>query len=131
MGGFPEPRVGLVVSYSYLWSEEAEQGLVEGKKDRPCAIILAVDEPAPNTAQRKQVAVAPITHSPPRDMSAAVEIPPRVKEHLGLDSERSWVILNEVNVFTPELDAFAKPSGPGLFSRLGALDPATLRRRAD
>jgi hypothetical protein len=40
MGGFPEPRVGLVVSYSYLWSEEAEQGLVEGKKDRPCAIIL-------------------------------------------------------------------------------------------
>jgi hypothetical protein len=32
-------------------------------------------------------------------MSAAVEIPPRVKEHLGLDSERSWVILNEVNVF--------------------------------
>jgi hypothetical protein len=56
-----------------------------GAKDRPCAIILAVDEPAPNTAQRKQVAVAPITHSPPRDMSVAVEIPPRVKEHLGLD----------------------------------------------
>jgi hypothetical protein len=33
-------------------------------------------------------------------MSVAVEIPLRVKEHLRLDSERSWVILNEVNVFT-------------------------------
>jgi hypothetical protein len=99
MGGFPEPRVGLVVSYSYLWSEEAEQGLVEGKKDRPCAIILAIDEPPSNAAQRKQVAVAPITHSPPHDMSVAIEIPLRVKEHLGLDSERSWIILNEVNVF--------------------------------
>lgn len=30
----------------------------------------------------------------------AVEIPPRVKEHLGLDGERSWVILDEVNIFT-------------------------------
>src|ERR1700722_5517161 len=99
MGGFPEPRVGLVVSYSYLWSDEAEQGLVEGKKDRPCAIILAIEDSAPDTAPQKQVAVAPITHSPPNDMTVAVEIPLRVKEHLGLDSERSWVILNEVNVF--------------------------------
>jgi hypothetical protein len=99
VGGFPEPRVGLVVSYSYLWHEEAEQGLVEGKKDRPCAIILAIEEPGPNATQRRQVAVAPITHSAPHDMSVAVEIPLRVKQHLGLDSERSWVILNEVNVF--------------------------------
>jgi hypothetical protein len=46
------------------------------------------------------VAVAPITHSPPHDPNVAVEIPLRVKEHLGLDSERSWVILEEVNIFT-------------------------------
>jgi hypothetical protein len=83
MGGFPEPRVGLVVSFSYLWHKEAEQGLVEGKKDRPCAIILAIDEPGQNATQRNQVAVAPITHSAPHDMSIAVEIPLRVKERLG------------------------------------------------
>ena len=29
--------------------------------------------------------------SPPHDPNVAVEIPLRVKEHLGLDSERSWV----------------------------------------
>jgi len=36
----------------------------------------------------------------PRDLNVAVEIPARVKDHLGLDDERSWVILNELNVFT-------------------------------
>lgn len=34
MTEFPEPQVGLVISYSYLWSEEAEHGQIEGRKDR-------------------------------------------------------------------------------------------------
>jgi hypothetical protein len=100
VAGLPEPEVGLVISYSYLWKEEEEQGLVEGRKDRPCAIILTVEAPAAESNRRKQVAVAPITHSPPHDPNVAVEILPRVKEHLGLDGERSWVILEEVNIFT-------------------------------
>lgn len=29
--GLPEPQPGLVISYSFLWSEEAEQGQVEGR----------------------------------------------------------------------------------------------------
>jgi hypothetical protein len=41
----------------------------------------------------------PITHSEPRDPNVAVEIPLPVKRHLGLDSERSWVILDELNEF--------------------------------
>ena len=96
MTGFPSPQPGLVISYSYLWSDEAAEGRVEGRKDRPCAIVIACDlgdEP------RKQVAVVPITHTAPQDPDVAVEIPPRVKEHLGLDGERSWIILNEMNVF--------------------------------
>jgi hypothetical protein len=100
MAGLPEPEVGLVISYSYLWKKEEERGLVEGRKDRPCAIVLAVDHPDPEAGGHRQVAVAPITHSPPKDPNVAVEIPVRVKQHLGLDSERSWVILEEVNVFT-------------------------------
>ncbi len=86
-----------MISYSFLWSEEAEQGLVEGRKDRPCAIVVALDATEP--AKPKQVAVVPITHSPPHDPGAAIEIPRRVKEHLGLDGERFWVILDEFNVF--------------------------------
>ena len=100
MAGLPQPEVGLVISYLYLWKEEEERGLVEGRKDRPCAIVLTIDHPDPEAGGHKQVAVAPITHSSPQDLSVAVEIPLRVKEHLGLDSERSWVILDEVNVFT-------------------------------
>lgn len=95
--GYPEPQPGLVISYSFLWSEEAEQGQVEGRKDRPCAIVVALDGAAPD--KPKQVAVVPITHLPPADPVVAIEIPLPVKRHLGLDSERSWVILDEFNVF--------------------------------
>ncbi|MDB6106910.1 MAG: hypothetical protein JWO52_6909 [Gammaproteobacteria bacterium] len=100
MAGLPEPEAGLVISYSYLWKEEEERGLLEGRKDRPCAIVLAIDHPDLEIGGHKQVAVAPVTHSTPQDLNVAVEIPLRVKQHLGLDNERSWVILDEVNVFT-------------------------------
>jgi hypothetical protein len=100
MTGLPEPQVGLGISYAYLWFAEARRGQVEGSKDRPCAIILRIESPGSEDTQRKRVAVVPITHSPPHNPSAAIEIPPRVKQHLGLDSERSCVVLDEINVFT-------------------------------
>ena len=46
------------------------------------------------------VAVAPITHSSHPGPETAIEIPRRVGEHLGLDGDPSWVVLDEVNVFT-------------------------------
>jgi hypothetical protein len=99
MAGFPEPKPGLVISYSYLWSEEAERGQVEGRKDRPCAIVLALADSDSEPGKCTEVAVVPITHSPPHDLGAAIEIPGRVKQHLGLDADRSWVVLGEFNVF--------------------------------
>ena len=39
---FPEPYVGLVIRYSYLWKREFDAGREEGTKDRPCAIVMAV-----------------------------------------------------------------------------------------
>jgi hypothetical protein len=94
---FPKPEIGLVISFSYLWREEAEQGHLEGKKARPCAIVLAQIE---DTERRQQVVVVPVTHSPPTNPDRAVEIPPRVKRHLGLDDEQSWILLDDFNVFT-------------------------------
>jgi hypothetical protein len=32
MAAFAEPQPGLVISYSYLWSEESERGLIEGAR---------------------------------------------------------------------------------------------------
>lgn len=127
MPGFPDPQVGLVISYSYLWSEEAEQGRIEARKDRPCAIVLALAN-CIDTAKPKQVAVVPITHSPPRDPDVAVEIPPRVKMHLSLDGERSWVILDELNVFTwPGFDLRPIKGGNGRID-YGFLPPKLFAR---
>jgi hypothetical protein len=43
--------------------------------------------------------VAPITHTPPERAADAVEIPVPVKKQLGLDRERSWIVLTELNRF--------------------------------
>jgi hypothetical protein len=43
--------------------------------------------------------VLPITHTAPADQNSAVEIPSPVKHHLGLDEDRSWVVVAEGNEF--------------------------------
>lgn len=92
---FPEPYAGLVIRYSYLWKREFEAGRDEGTKDRPCAIVMTVlDEDGD-----KEVWVLPITHSPPANPADAIEIPTVTKNRLGLDSERSWVVITEANEF--------------------------------
>lgn len=40
--------------------------------------------------------VAAITHSEPA-AGDGILLPPRVKQHLGLDAERSWIIVSELN----------------------------------
>jgi hypothetical protein len=94
---FPEPQPGLVISYAYLWHHEHRAGREEGVKDRPCVVILAVQSAADGTTM---VRVAPVTHSPPDNPATAVELPQAVKRHLGLDADRSWVVIDEVNEFT-------------------------------
>jgi len=117
----PEPECGLVISYSYLWKHESDAGQSEGVKDRPCAIVLAVG--AKDHAV-KMVTVAPITHTPPRDPALAIEIPPRVKLHLGLDAERSWIVLDEFNEFVwPGFDLRSVPGKPSCYD-YGFLPPA-------
>lgn len=91
----PEPELGLVISYAYLWRREHLAGHFEGRKDRPCVIVLAVDQ----NPRGKRVTVVPITHSEPKDKSLAVELPQAVKRHLHLDAERSWIMLDESNRF--------------------------------
>jgi hypothetical protein len=59
-------------------------------------IVLAVERPTDDTTV---VVVLPITHAPPADPAAAVEIPAAVKRHLGLDDKRSWIVVTEGNEF--------------------------------
>jgi hypothetical protein len=92
----PHPEPGLVVSYGYLWHHEHRAGREEGQKDRPSVIVLAVKREA---AGGTLVTVLPITHSAPVDPASAVEIPLPVKRHLGLDDDRSWIVVAEGNEF--------------------------------
>ena len=121
----PFPRPGLVIAYAYLWLAEHRQGQLEGAKDRPCAIVLATESADGETV----VTVAPITHSSPRDEAAAVEIPAATKQRLGLDAERSWVIVSEVNRFVwvgPDLRPVSRDT-PDRFD-YGMLPPALFTR---
>jgi hypothetical protein len=92
----PEPEPGLVISYSYLWHYERAAGVEEGRKDRPCVILVALER---QQNAGTVVVALPVTHRPPEDAAAAIEVPQAVKRHLGLDIERSWVVLNEGNQF--------------------------------
>jgi len=90
----PKPTPGLVIRYSYLWREEHLRGQEEGVKNPPCAIVLVVT----NENDDRIVTVLPITHTPQR-AGDGIEIPAATKRRLGLDDERSWIVLTEANRF--------------------------------
>jgi hypothetical protein len=109
----PKPEPGLVVRYAFLWRAEAARGQEEGLKDRPCAVVLTTR----NEDGDEVVMVLPITHTPPLDPELAVEIPAVTKQRLGLDDDRSWIVLTDANRFIwpgPDL----RPVRPG--------DPSTV-----
>lgn len=91
-----EPKVGWVFRYSYLWHWQHLDGREEGDKDRPAVVLAIVAMLEDGTPA---VRVLPITHSPPSDPHDAIEIPPATKRRLGLDDERSWIVLTESNRF--------------------------------
>ena len=111
---FPAAKPGLVIRYSFLWSHEKDAGADEGSKDRPCAIVVA--------APRREngditVIVAPVTHAPPADQSDSLEIPTAVCRSLGLDGQRHWLRLDELNRFAwPGYDLRTIPGRPGEYA---------------
>jgi hypothetical protein len=91
---YPSPEPGLVISYSYLWRNEAAAGQVEGTKPHPAAMILVQEQ-----GLKPLVTVVPITHSAPSGSDVAIAIPPRLAARLGLDAKPQWVIVSEANQF--------------------------------
>lgn len=106
----PVPKVGHVIAYSYVWRHEYASGRREGTKNRPAVIVLAS---VMDDSGRTVVTVAPITHTQPADPAGAVEIWPRTKARLGLDGEQSWIIIDDLNIFTwPGYDLRPVPGRP-------------------
>lgn len=123
-----EPKVGHVLRYAYLWKRDYDRGLEESDKDRPCVLLVSVASADPD--RRTRVRVLPITHAEPTAPSEAVELPTNTKTRLGLDTEKSWVVLTEGNSFVwpgPDIrpvpgkqppTIYYGPLPPGLFSAI-------------
>jgi hypothetical protein len=121
----PDPVPGPVLHYSYLWHDQHRRGMEEGVKDRPCVVVLAVEEEGCDTI----VTVAPITHTPPRLPFEAVELPPTTKRRLGLDDRGSWVVTTELNRFPwPGPDLRPLPGFTDHRYAYGVLPPGLFRQ---
>jgi len=120
----PEPDIGLVIRYDFLWSHEQAKGYAQGAKERPCVIITAIVR---KTTGEIMVLVAPITHSVPGEGDAAIEIPAAVGRHLGLDEDRSYIVAGEVNSVSWD-DPGIVPAVPGVRWSYGRI-PKTLYDR--
>lgn len=132
----PELHPGLILSYSFLWAEEHDAGKEDGRKGRPCAIVLTSAVADGKTA----VTVVPITHAPHYD-GDALEIPTAVAKIAGLDEEKAWVVVNELNTFLwpgPDLAPIPgrKPEAcaygtlpPGFFQKIKEAILAASKRR--
>ena len=122
----PEP--GTVLRYGYLWTHEADAGAEEGRKDRPCAVVLAVRRAGGVT----EVLVAPITSRAPADPADGVALPVATRRRLGLQEAPCWVILTEVNRFAwpgPDLRPVDTAAGPAW--SYGLLPAQLIRRIRD
>jgi hypothetical protein len=109
----PEARPGLVFRYEYVWKRQELAGQTAGEKERPACVVLAIS----GGAGERRVLIVPITTQEPGGDIPAMEIPPAVKCHLGLDAGRpSWIILNEANLDSwPTPDMRPIPGQPGRF----------------
>lgn len=108
----PEPEAGLVIRYNFLWSHETAPGAAEASKDRPCAIILVVQDA---DGSRSRVSVLPITHAAPSSSGAALthlKLTPGECRAAGLGAGEHWVVLAELNRFVwPGYDLRPAPGG--------------------
>jgi hypothetical protein len=88
------------------------------------AIVAYLEDGSP------AVRVLPITHNPPSNPDDAVEIPPATKRRLGLDGERSWIVLTESNRFIwPGPDIRPIDSDTGYFGPIPPALFAEVKRR--
>ena len=81
-------------------------------------MVVAIERRAHGT----QLLVVPVTTRTPRPGDAAVELPPRVREHLGLGDERCWIVTDEYNLFTwPGPDIRPVPQAGATGPRYGSI----------
>jgi hypothetical protein len=89
-----EPPIGNLVAYEYLWLSQARVR-EDGAKVYPVALIFAKKIIASVTLA---YAVG-MSHSPPDVSESAIQVPTKLKRHLGLDENPSWIYTDQLNEF--------------------------------
>lgn len=90
----PQPTVGMVVNYEYLWARQYHDGRTEGEKIRPCAILAVIEGKDETT-----VYVAPMTHTAPFHPEESIQLTDATSRRLRMNCGSSWLMVNEVNKF--------------------------------
>jgi hypothetical protein len=76
----------------------------------------------------QRVRVLPVTHTMPASPQNGLEIPGLTKNRLGLDADRSWIVLDEANEFLwPGPDLRPLPGGGADSVAIGFLPPRFYR----
>ena len=106
------PPRGSVIVYPYLWLRQAASGETEGRKDRPCCLLLSVEDA--KTHEHHLMLLA-ISSQPPTLDQAAIEIPATERRRAGLSRYPSaWIVTSEFNYDIAERSFYFDPSLPPL-----------------
>lgn len=89
-----EPPIGYLVAYEYLWSSKAKRR-EDGEKTYPTALLLAKKDEFGATI----VYALGISHMPPHGDRRALQVPPKLCRHIGLDDRPQWIYTDELNLF--------------------------------
>ena len=121
----PALELGLVVRYEYLWHRRKEAPTAD-KEHPACVIATFRHEGVPEDF----VVYLPVSHTPPGDGEAGIELSARAKRAAGLDSEPQWVLISECNIDVWPQDLRSLPGQPGRF-HYGHLPPADFNQLRD
>jgi len=115
----PNPELGLIVHYSYLFLPRT-RNIGDAGKNRPCMIMAVFQDP--DDPLKNGILYLPITHSPPSPDEQGVALPADAKFAAGLDAAPQWVLVSQGNRDTWPEDIFNLPNQPGVFA-YGFLPP--------
>lgn len=119
----PQPELGLVVNYGFVWSGADRSPPPDAGKDRPGLIVDLFEIEEPPGRKTLRVTYLPISHTGPRDGENAIPIGPRVAKHLMLTGERSFLYTSYACEDDWPFDLAQVPGHPGRF-HYGVIPPA-------
>ena len=74
--GYDDIQSGSLVDYQFLWHQESLRGEIEGRKSRPCAVVLRL---------RNSFVIMPVTTKRPNVNTLAIPFPEIEAERLHLE----------------------------------------------